>query len=286
VTTLVTGARGGLGRVLCPALLAAGEKVVPTGRAPGPGERYVACDLADPAAVAELVRFVRPNRVYHLAGSFSNDFDQDFAVNGMGARNLLEALRHEGIAARVVVMGSAAEYGRLDERENPVSEDRVLRPTSIYGLTKAFQTQLALQHAHAHGSDVVVARMFNLLAPGLSERLFVGRVERQIDEYRAGRSRTIEVGNLDSRRDYLDADEAIAQITTIAERGRAGEVYHVGSGRPITMRELLFRMLDASNVPREAVLEAVPHAHGRTGYDVPLIYADMTRTRQLEGTAG
>ena len=65
-------------------------------------------------------------------------------MNTQGVRHLLDALEEEKLRSRVVVMGSAAEYGVTAPEENPLSEDRILRPVSIYGLTKAFQTQLAL----------------------------------------------------------------------------------------------------------------------------------------------
>ena len=285
MTTLVTGARGGFGRILGAWLQSGGEPVVLTDRPASPHEGYLACDLTDASAVAALLGKVRPRLIYHLAGSFSNELETGYAANTLAACYLLEGLRQHGLTARVVVMGSAAEYGLLEPAENPVREDRVLRPVSIYGLTKAFQTQLVLQQAYAHGSDVVVARMFNLLAPGLSERLFPGRVERLIADYRARKRATIEVGNLDAERDYATPAEAIGQIADIAARGQRGGIYHVASGRAISMRELLHRMLDEAGVPREAIREGVPHPGGRTGYDVPVIYADMTRTRALRAAA-
>jgi nucleoside-diphosphate-sugar epimerase len=285
VTTLVTGARGGFGRIFSAALRSGGEDVVLTDRGASSDDGCLGCDLTDAGAVADLVRTVRPRTVFHLAGSFSNELETDYAANVMAARHLLEGLRQHQVHARVVVMGSAAEYGLLDPADNPVREDHVLRPVSVYGLTKAFQTQLALQHAYAHGSDVVVARMFNLLAPGLSDRLFPGRVERMIEDYRSGRTAVIEVGNLEAKRDYATAAEAIEQITDIAARGTPAGIYHVASGRAISMRELLHRMLDEVGVPHAAVREGVPHAGGRTGYDVPVIYADMTRTRALRAAA-
>jgi GDP-4-dehydro-6-deoxy-D-mannose reductase len=287
MTTLVTGASGGLGRVLCRVLRggSAEEVVCVARRAVEEGE-IIACDVTDAKAVRDLLGSVRPRLVYHLAGSFSNSYEIDYKVNALGARNVLEACEAHAPDARVVLMGSAAEYGIVHREENPVAEDRALRPVSIYGMTKAFQTQLASYFAHACGSDVVVARMFNLFAPGLPERLFVGRVERLIDSYRKGEVTKIEVGNLENRRDYVGADEAVAQVRAIAARGERGGIYHVASGKAVSMRELLHDMLDAAKIPHGAVQESTGAAGGRTGYDVPLICADMRRTRELLEAAG
>ncbi len=283
MTTLVTGACGGFGRILCRALRdrRVDDVVAVAHRAAGEDD-VVECDVTDAEAVRNLICRVRPRLIYHLAGSFSNRYEIDYKVNAASARHLFEAAAEHAPGVRIVVMGSAAEYGIVEPEENPVDEGRVLKPVSIYGLTKALQTNLAGYFAHAHGLEVMVARMFNLIAPGLSERLFVGRVERLIASYRRGDVTKIEVGNLDSHRDYVGADEAVSQVRAIAARGLRGCVYHVASGNAVSMRELLHGMLGAAQVPLDAVSERTPAAGGRTGYDAPLIYADMRRTRALQ----
>ncbi len=278
---LVTGAAGGLGRLLC-ARLAADRAVemfasdrTHTG-APG----HLPCDITNAAAVAALVGRTRPDRIFHLAGSASEDFERDRAVNADGTRFLCEAVHGLGFHSRIVVMGSAAEYGLVAPAENPVSEARALRPVTVYGLTKAFQTQLAAFYAARHDVDIVVARLFNLLAPGLPEHLFVGRAERLIARFRRGEIAALEFGNLASARDYVEGDEAVDQLLRIAERGAKGEVYHVASGRPIVMRALLARLLREAAIDPGVVREA-PERPTRMGTDVPTIYADISKTRAL-----
>src|SRR3546814_451581 len=168
----------------------------------------------------------------------------------------------------------------VEGKENPVAEDRVLRPVSVYGITKAWQTELAYLYA-GRGVDVVVARIFNLLGPHLSERLFVGRLRKQIDEVRRGERRRIEVGSLSASRDYIAIEDAATQLLTIAELGDAGKVYNVGSGLPITMQELLCRELAHNGLTEVAVVEATDSADSRR-YDVPLIYADVSNVTRSE----
>jgi hypothetical protein len=61
-------------------------------------------------------------------------------------------------------------------------------------------------------------------------------------------------------------------------------VYHVASGQPVRMRELLRRLLAQAGVPHAEVREAQSIA-GRAGYDCPVIYADVRRTRALQSAA-
>jgi nucleoside-diphosphate-sugar epimerase len=284
MTILITGARGGFGRIFAQWMAehTGGEQIVLSGRSDPVASGYIPCAVESPDAVAELVATVRPDRIFHLAATFSENLDLSYAVNAMGARHILDAVSSQRLSTRVVLIGSAAEYGSVSPEENPITENRMLRPVSVYGITKAIQSQLAYYYAMRHEADVVVARMFNLIAPGLSSNLFVGRVESLISALKEGRIEKIELGNLEHRRDYIDAPRASTLIDLISRRGRAGEVYHVASGQPVKMVDLLQEMLGAAGLD----MTAVTHGHpigGRPGYDAPLIYADMEKTNRLTG---
>lgn len=274
---LLTGSTGALGQALACRLRAdpSGFTVC----APGRGDRVDSLDLSEAVHISRAVERVRPDLILHLAATFSNNFEDAYAVNVAATRHLLEAVEASGRPVRVVVIGSAAEYGAVAADENPIDEDHVLRPVSIYGITKAWQTELAYLHA-SRGTDVVVARIFNLIGPHLSERLFVGRLHKQIDELRRGERTQIEVGPLSAIRDYLPIDDAVTQLLAIAEYGTAGRVYHVASGKPVTMRELLVRELAAHGLHESIVVEGAGLTN-RRGYDVPAIYADIARTTEL-----
>jgi nucleoside-diphosphate-sugar epimerase len=281
---LVTGAGGALGRALVARLSAAPDwQVVATGRSPTtPGLEQL--DVTCHESVVRAIAATLPDVIFHLAANFSKDFDEAYIGNVCGTRTLLSALAATGSAARLLLIGSAAEYGLVRPEDNPITEGQVLRPMTVYGITKAWQTQLGVLYA-SHGANVVVARLFNLRAVGLSDRLFVGRVERQIAEVLAGGRATIEVGSLEAVRDYVPVADAVEQILAIAVCGRAGNVYHVGSGSPIRMRDLLSAMLAEHSLGMELVKENNPSS-SHQGYDVPIAYADMTETRHLMEQCG
>ncbi len=277
-TVLITGANGALGRVLTARLKAEnGVRVVTTDCATENG--CAALDVREPKQMAKALTDAKPDIVIHLAASFTNDFAEAYALNVEAARNLLAFALTSKMEARIVLIGSAAEYGAIRPDDNPMPEDRILNPVSVYGLTKAWQTQLAGFYAGL-GADAVVARIFNLDGPNLSERLFIGRIQKQIRALQASERKTIDVGPLSAIRDYVSLEEASRQILAIARYGKAGQVYNVASGEPVLMRDLLARILSAHGLDMSIVREAESLSN-RTGYDVPVIYADMTRTNQL-----
>jgi GDP-4-dehydro-6-deoxy-D-mannose reductase len=278
-TVLVTGATGALGLAVIAHLKDEGHcRVVAISRHCDVEDGFQ-LDIRDRDQLAVVIERTRPDLVIHLAATFTSDFDEGYAVNVEASRCLLDVVQESGLHPRILLVGSAAEYGVVQPEENPISEDHILNPVSVYGLTKAWQTQLAMFYA-SRGMDVVVARVFNLDGPSLSERLFVGRLRKQIEEVLAGQKSVISLGSLSAIRDYITTDEAVRQMLLIAERAERGRVYHVASGVPVLMRDMLDRCLALYGLDRSIVLEA-NELSNRTGYDVPVIYADVTRTEKL-----
>ena len=187
------------------------------------------------------------------------------------------------MTTRVVVFGSAAEYGAVAASDNPIPETHPCHPVSVYGLTKSFQTEMSTYYARNKNIDVVVARIFNLAIPGLSQRLFYGRAEAMISAYQKGEIRQLEFGNLDNARDYIEIDRAADQLMAIAKRGISGEIYNVGSGIPKKIRSILKDLLKENGVPEDAVVEFSPEVIKNKGYDVPIIYADINKVSKLLG---
>jgi nucleoside-diphosphate-sugar epimerase len=277
---LLTGAAGALGRRVVDLMNSRGDyRLVCTSRSLHPPGDGLRCDVRDASQLYAALESAAPDLVLHLAGAFSGDLDEMYAVNVLPARRILEHVSHASPKTRVVLIGSAAEYGVVRPEENPVREDRVLAPVSTYGVSKAWQTQL-LGHYAGRGVNVVCARIFNLFGDGVSSSLFSGRLQRQIAELQAKSRAVIEVGSLTAVRDYVSTDAAADQLLVIAERGATGEIYHVASGIPVTMRDLMLKQLALHGVDPSLVRES-PDLSNRVGYDVPVIYADMTKARVL-----
>jgi nucleoside-diphosphate-sugar epimerase len=201
------------------------------------------CDLTDCNSVENLIQEIKPDRIYHLAGSFTNDYSVDYANNVISTKNILDSLLKSKISCRVLLIGSAAEYGLIKEQDNPVSEDYPFNPASIYGLTKVYQTHLMQFYCQVYDMDIVMARTFNLLGKNISRQLFIGRVYQQIEEYKSGKIDKIILGDLESKRDYIDVQEAIKYYETIMAYGKMGEIYNVGSGNSVRLYDILKAIL-------------------------------------------
>jgi len=277
---LVIGASGALGTALLNELKKNGSwNLFTAGRTKTPGTNSIECDILSKAELSDTYEIAKPDLIFNLAAAFSDNLEEAYPINVGTAKNLLDLSLSSPKKSRVVLIGSAAEYGVVRQDENPISENHVLYPVSAYGVTKAWQTQMMGMYA-SQGADVVCARIFNLIGPGISERLFAGKIRAQIEKYIKGECTVINTGPLSAIRDYISTTEAAAQLVTIAQNGKSGEVYHVGSGEPVSMRDLLKNELEKSGIADATVNEDNRNSN-RKGYDVPVIFADMSKTRSL-----
>jgi GDP-4-dehydro-6-deoxy-D-mannose reductase len=281
---LVTGANGFSGRHLVQYLSAqAAIDLYLTDIQRSEKTNYFALDLADYQGVKDLIQKIEPQQIYHLAGSFSNDYSLDYQVNVLSTRHILESILSAKISSRVLLIGSAAEYGQTSASDNPVKETQTLQAISVYGLSKVFQTQLMDYYFRNFGLDLVMARPFNLLGEGISAQLLVGNLYRQLLDYQANKISKIKLGNLSTQRDYMAIDLAVADYFLLMNRGKSGEVYNVGSGKPILMENLVNNILQAQGL----TLAIVDYQMGSPStHNVSTIYADISKINALKAEIG
>ena len=283
---LVTGISGFIGSHLLnvlrdswPAL-----RVVACSRTPRPehGE-CVKLDLLDASAVHRTVSSIRPDYVFHLAGELrSSEWRDLYRGNVEATLHLLEALRGLPNAPRIVIAGSAAEYGEVESQQLPICEDVVTpNPVSRYGVAKAWQT-IAANHFAGDRLTVMVGRMFNLIGKGLPESSALGTFAAQIKNIQAGTTAPqLRVGNLAARRDFVDVRDACRALLDLARMGTSGNTYNICSGVPVRIGDILDSLLAAAGIQVEVIAE---DSRYRTG-DVPDSFGSPAKINALTGWA-
>ena len=283
---LVTGAAGFVGSWLVPALVAEGHAVVAAGQeghappADPAGAEWVGMDVTSAASVAATVDRAAPDAVFHLAGQASvGDSFRDplgtWDVNATGTLRIAHALPK---GARLLLVGSAEAYGSVPEAEQPIREERPLRPCNPYAASKAAAEMAALQAGESGGIEVVVARSFNHTGPGQDPRFALASFARQLARIRAGGAEPVlHVGNLSARRDLLDVRDVVRAYLRLMQAGAPGTVYNVCSGSARSMREAVDELVDLSGT--RARVEVDPERVRPV--DVPLLLGDNARLRGL-----
>jgi GDP-4-dehydro-6-deoxy-D-mannose reductase len=249
------------------------------------GVRLLEADLEDPSAVEAAVAAVRPESIIHLAGQSSvheswADPAGTLRTNVIGLLHVFEAVRRRRLAPRVLVVGSAEEYGAVDADAGPLTEDAPLRPLSPYAVSKVAQGYLALQYALARDLPVVRTRTFPHTGPGRGDAFAESSFARQIAEVEAGRRRPVlAVGNLDAVRDFTDVRDVVRAYRALLERGASGEVYNVCSGRGRSIGDILRSLLEISGVHVDLQVDR----ERLRPSDLPALVGDPGKVREATG---
>ena len=208
------------------------------------------------------MRAAAPDAVLHLAAqSWVPDAFRDpqatLEVNLIGTLHLLEALRAAGFEGRMVFVSTGDVYGLVPEGELPISEARPVAPRNPYAVSKIAAEALCYQWTVTESMHIVMARPFNHIGPGQSDRFVVADLAHQIAEVRAGRREAaVRAGDLDVTRDFTDVRDVVRAYFALLRDGVSGEVYNVCSGRERSIRGLLERLCVLAQVEVRVEREA------------------------------
>jgi len=256
-SVLVTGAGGFIGSHLVDGLAARGARVRALvhynsrndwgllEQMPEPlraRAEVVSGDIRDPFFVDRVVAGVEI--VFHLAAlipiPYSYVAPAEFVdTNVRGTLNVLEAVRRHA-TARMLHTSTSETYGTA--RYTPIDEKHPLQAQSPYAASKIAADKLAESYGLSFGTPVVVVRPFNTYGPRQSARAFLPTVLAQ-----ALTGETVRVGSLDPVRDMNYVEDTVAGFLAAAVApGIEGLTINLGSGRGVSMRELLDLALEVT----------------------------------------
>lgn len=277
---LITGAGGCSGKYLTQYLKSQSDhELFLTDRNNLNENNFIKADILSVSELEKVLEVSNPDYIYHLAGTVTNNFEIDYNSNVLSTKNIFDYVIKNGLKTKILLIGSAAEYGIVENNKNPVKESHSLLPVSVYGLTKVFQTELFQYYFRIKKLNIVMARTFNLNAKGLKENLFIGKLYKQIEEWKEAKRSKFEFGSLESYRDYIHINDAVKYYVLLMHFGKAGEVYNVGSGNSIQMKELMRSILNKENIKDFEVVENSYIPLGKQ--NVSNIYANIEKLKKI-----
>jgi len=250
-----------------------------------PGIRLIEGDLVDRISVKPILESARPDLIYHLAAASSvarswGSAARSLEINAVGTAHLFDAVLESELDPVVVVSSTAEVYGRIADTSAPLGEDTPFAPLSPYGTSKVAQDLLTSQYHAGLGLATVRLRFFHLTGPGRPPHFVASSFARQIARVEAGLAPPIlEVGNLDSVRDFTDVRDAVRACRLIADRRHSGGVFHVCTGRPVVISDVVRLLLEMS---RSEISVEVDGARVRPS-DIPWMVGDPSRIEAATG---
>jgi dTDP-glucose 4,6-dehydratase len=227
-----------------------------------PRYTFVHGDIGNQELVDHLLGAHRIDLVVHSAAETHVDRSilgpEVFSrTNVGGTATLLETSRRRGVK-RFLQVSTDEVYGSLGPT-GLFSEATPLSPSSPYSASKAGADLLALAYAHTYKFDVVVTRCSNNYGPyQFPEKLIPLMIINALED------KPLPVyGDGKNVREWLHVDDHCAALLAVAEKGRAGEVYNIGSGAEKPNLEVVERILAQLGKPRTLIR----HVQDRLGHD-------------------
>ncbi|KII27706.1 GDP-6-deoxy-D-lyxo-4-hexulose reductase [Pseudomonas fluorescens] len=232
---LITGIQGFTGRYMAAELKANGYEVIGLGSQPSDEPGYHQIDLADGAALRDLLATIQPNVVVHLAAlAFVGHGAADafYQVNLIGTRHLLEAIDSCGKEPDCVLLASSANvYGNASA--GLLSESTMPAPANDYAVSKlAMEFMASLWHNRL---PLVITRPFNYTGVGQSDNFLLPKI---VSHFRQ-RAAKIQLGNLDVSRDFSDVRTVVKAYRGLIEARPLGQTINVSSGNSHSLREVI-----------------------------------------------
>lgn len=214
----------------------------------------VECDINDSISLESTLQSIEPDQIFHFAAyvSVNKSFENPqkvLATNVIGTAKLLEAIRKTCNNAKILIPGSAEEYGSVEEKNMPIDENVPLNPSNPYGISKVSQELLGKYYFQTYGMEIYLTRTFHYTGPFQPLGFVSSDFAKQIVDIENGKKNQINVGNLKAKRDFLDIRDVVKAYMNIIERGKPGRPYNVCSGKTISIEKILEILKNHSKCP-------------------------------------
>jgi NDP-hexose 4-ketoreductase len=201
-------------------------------------------------------------------------------MNVLVTARMIEVMASEAPTARLVVLGSAAEYGRTPNGQL-IGEDSPTCPTAAYGVTRLASTQLVELAVRDNRIDAAVLRVFNPIGPRVPPENMLGQAVAGMRAALGKGEDAIVLGPLGAYRDFVDVRDVASAVTAAALADPMKErVFNVGTGRPVLCRELVGMLAEVAGFTGRVIENHPPP--GRSSL-VEWSVADVSRIERSLG---
>ena len=211
------------------------------GIADHPNLHLLECDLTDLSSTIRLLAASEPSEVYNLAAqSFVGvSFEQPLAtaaITGLGAVNLLEAIRIINPGMRFYQASTSEMFGKV--LAIPQNESTPFYPRSPYGVAKLYAHWMTVNYRESYGIFGASGILFNHESPLRGREFLTRKVTDSIARIKLGKLDVLELGNLEARRDWGFAKEYVEGMWLMLQANEPG-TYVLATNRGVSVREFV-----------------------------------------------
>jgi len=224
-------------------------------------------DLNDATTLRRLLRRIRPDEIYHLAGQSHVGLSFEIPEStcddvAKGTLSLLEICRDLDHPVRLYHASSSEIFGQPEKTEIPQHEATPRRPRSPYGCAKVFATDLCHVYRESYGLYVCSGIAYNHESPRRGENFVTRKITSSAARIKAGQQDCLYLGNLSSQRDWGYAAEFVDAMWRMLQQEHASD-FVLATGQHTSVRnftraafaaldiELVFEGTEADELARD-----------------------------------
>jgi len=199
-------------------------------------------DMTDEGSLVNIVNLVKPDEIYNLAGMSHVRISFDIPsftikTNGLGVLNILEAYRQFAPEARFYQASSSEMFGNNVDADGCQRLTTPMTPVSPYGCSKVMGFNLTHHYRLAYKLHACNGILFNHESPRRGTNFVTNKVVKTAVEIRKGLVDRLELGNLDSSRDWGHSYDYVRAMHLILQHHEARD-WIVATGETRTVRDL------------------------------------------------
>lgn len=211
---------------------------------------FVTLELSEMESVRRGIEDTRPDEVYNLAAqSFvGTSFDQPLYttdVNGLGVTRLLEVIRDVDSDIRFYQASTSEMFGNSEE--SPQNESTRFSPDSPYAASKLYAHSIVQNYRDGYDIHASSGICFNHESPFRGKQFVTRKITNSIASIVAGEQDVLELGNLDSRRDWGFAGDYVKGMWSMLQQDSPGD-YVLATGETHSVREFVNEATKAAGI--------------------------------------
>jgi GDPmannose 4,6-dehydratase len=195
-------------------------------------------DLENEHHLCSLINDIKPDEIYNLASQSDVRISFDIpeytgAVTGLGFLRILEAVRKFSPRSKVYQASSSEMYG---DSKPPQNEGTIFNPQNPYAAAKLYAYHLGRIYRKAYGMYVVNGILFNHESPRRGLNFVTRKITNTVARIKYGKEQTLQLGNLDSKRDWGYAPEYVEAMWRMLQQNKPDD-YVIATGEMHSVRE-------------------------------------------------
>ena len=242
-------------------------------------------DLSDQGSIERLLEEIQPDEIYNIAAQshvrVSFDVPQyTVQTNSLGVLNILEAYKRTCPSAKFYQASSSEMFGLTVEDDGFQRETSIMNPVSPYGCSKVFGYNIVRHYRRAHNLHAVNGILFNHESPRRGSNFVTNKVVKAACKIKLGLQDKLELGNMDSYRDWGHSKDYVRAMHAILNHDEADDfvVSTMETHSVREMCELVFTYLDLDY--KDYVVQNPKFMRPE---ELPYLKGDSTKIRETLG---